>query len=455
MNPFEQLLANILNPGGRNALARTAIMPTESNALPANLQPNALAALSAPQPAPVPAPVPPQGAPVSAVPAPAGMDMPPAAQGAPAPPQAVPQPPQQAPRGGGIGGFLSGLFNPSAAGRNQTIQWLQSQGLDEGTATLLASNKSALQQYLLQRTRGNDPKTMLELEKLALEVEEKRRPTTDDIREYQFARQQGYEGSFADFMKEMRRAGAQNITVGGQQDPLWGDAPKDHVWLRDENGNVVTEPDPSGRGVRPVSVPIAGSAADQELRGQAEAAEGKEEQAKTWNTIVNQDINRAIEIVENSTLPTTGIVGDLLSGIGGTEARNLRGLLDTIKANAGFDRLQAMRDASPTGGALGQVSERELAFLQSTIGNLEQSQTKDQILYNLRRVQKIYQNMLNGKRAYDGLLEEGGKAKKGDRVGGTPEFANADDVTKAFREGRIKPGDIVIVNGQHMRVEVQ
>ena len=49
----------------------------------------------------------------------------------------------------------------------------------------------------------------------------------------------------------------------------------------------------------------------------------------------------------------------------GTEAQATAAKLDTIKANIGFDKLQKMRDASPTGGALGQVSERELGFLQS------------------------------------------------------------------------------------------
>ena len=38
-----------------------------------------------------------------------------------------------------------------------------------------------------------------------------------------------------------------------------------------------------------------------------------------------------------------------------------------------------MRDASPTGGALGQVSERELGYLQSVLGSLEQSQTADEL----------------------------------------------------------------------------
>lgn len=158
--------------------------------------------------------------------------------------------------------------------------------------------------------------------------------------------------------------------------------------------------------------PIPGGPAALEAEQVVAAGETKDEQAQTWNSIVNQEIGRALDIIENSGLPTTGMIGDWLSGLGGTGARDLRGLLDTIKANAGFDRLQAMRDASPTGGALGQVSERELAFLQSTIGNLEQSQSREQLEFNLRRLQRIYQNMLEGRRAYDGLLEDGGSSTR-------------------------------------------
>src|SRR5690606_18121852 len=85
--------------------------------------------------------------------------MPVQAFSAPQSPQAQPMP-QSAPaspqggNGGGFGDFLGDLLMPQRAARNRTVSWLQQQGLDEGTATLLAGNKSALQQYLLQRSQG-------------------------------------------------------------------------------------------------------------------------------------------------------------------------------------------------------------------------------------------------------------------------------------------------------------
>ena len=85
-----------------------------------------------------------------------------------------------------------------------------------------------------------------------------------------------------------------------------------------------------------------------------------------------------------------GFVGSLLSNIAGTEARDFESRLTTIKANIGFDKLQAMRDASPTGGALGQVSEMELRQLNASMGNLENSQSPEQLRENLLAVRAQY-----------------------------------------------------------------
>ena len=85
-----------------------------------------------------------------------------------------------------------------------------------------------------------------------------------------------------------------------------------------------------------------------------------------------------------------GFGGKILSNIYGSEARDFEARLETIKANIGFDKLQAMRDASPTGGALGQVSEMELRQLNASMGNLEQSQSPKQLRENLIAVREQY-----------------------------------------------------------------
>lgn len=96
---------------------------------------------------------------------------------------------------------------------------------------------------------------------------------------------------------------------------------------------------------------------------------------------------------------TTGFGGSLMSSIPGTPAYDLRADVETLLANAGFDRLQEMRDNSPTGGALGQVSNIELGLLQSAAQNLQNSQTKDQFIRNLDAFQRQRESSLANIRA--------------------------------------------------------
>ena len=66
-----------------------------------------------------------------------------------------------------------------------------------------------------------------------------------------------------------------------------------------------------------------------------------------------------------------------------------------------------MREESPTGGALGQVSELELITLQATLGSLDMDQSEPQLLENLDRLSKIYQEMLDKiARTGDGTFAE-------------------------------------------------
>ena len=86
---------------------------------------------------------------------------------------------------------------------------------------------------------------------------------------------------------------------------------------------------------------------------------------------------------------TTGL-GSVTSFIPGTPGANLRSTIETIKANLGFDRLQQMRDASPTGGALGQVAVKELDALQSSVSSLDLNQSSERIRNNLEQIKTHY-----------------------------------------------------------------
>jgi hypothetical protein len=88
---------------------------------------------------------------------------------------------------------------------------------------------------------------------------------------------------------------------------------------------------------------------------------------------------------------TTGI-GGYLAVLPATDARKLKNKIETIKANLGFDRLQQMRDASPTGGALGQVAVREIDFLQATVATLDQLESSSDITAALNKIEEHYSN---------------------------------------------------------------
>ena len=67
---------------------------------------------------------------------------------------------------------------------------------------------------------------------------------------------------------------------------------------------------------------------------------------------------------------TTGF-GSLLDQMPGSEARALATTVMSLEATLGFDALQEMRANSPTGGALGNVTDFENKRLSSTIASLD------------------------------------------------------------------------------------
>lgn len=95
---------------------------------------------------------------------------------------------------------------------------------------------------------------------------------------------------------------------------------------------------------------------------------------------------------------TTGVPGTLMSYLPGSDARDYYETLQTIKANLGFDKLQQMRDASPTGGALGQVSEMENKLLQAVNSSLEQGQSAEQMRSNLQTIKQQLADLRAAKR---------------------------------------------------------
>ncbi len=79
----------------------------------------------------------------------------------------------------------------------------------------------------------------------------------------------------------------------------------------------------------------------------------------------------------------TAGLGSVTAVIPGSPAANLAGDLETLEANLSFEKLAEMRANSPTGGALGNITNTELKLLGASMRSLRQSQGPEQLRRNL------------------------------------------------------------------------
>lgn len=117
--------------------------------------------------------------------------------------------------------------------------------------------------------------------------------------------------------------------------------------------------------------------------------EARAQSKAKYRAVVNDDINRALEYIEGSPLLSTGFIGGMTSAIPGSPSYKLGSILAPIKGNISFDRLSEMRQNSPTGGALGNVSNFEVELLGSVMGRFDQGMDADMLKYNLNRLKDL------------------------------------------------------------------
>lgn len=140
---------------------------------------------------------------------------------------------------------------------------------------------------------------------------------------------------------------------------------------------------PSGAPLTPAPSPEQ-QRADAEAAAERAAADLAARNAAKTNQTTVQNTRRVVgEILPNVSGWTAGL-GSLIAVVPGTPAADLAANLDTLEANLSFERLAEMRANSPTGGALGQITVRELDLLGATIANIRNSQSPEQLRRNLQ-----------------------------------------------------------------------
>jgi len=98
--------------------------------------------------------------------------------------------------------------------------------------------------------------------------------------------------------------------------------------------------------------------------------------------------------------PGVGGLANWLSYIPGTDASDVEKLTKTLQGNIAFKKLADMKSASPTGGALGAISEKELSLLASNLGSIDPSLSFFLFKQNIDEIENIVS------RAKEGIKEQ-------------------------------------------------
>lgn len=236
----------------------------------------------------------------------------------------------------------------------------------------------AMAQMILQRSMAQlfpppeDPMDAIALEKAQIELEQMRNPAPDhpsDVREYEYAKSQGYPGTFIDFQREMAEAGRSSTTINNNL-PSGGAMPglsklgEGYTYLYNPDGSVKL--DENGM---PMSAPVPGGPAAAEADQIQRTTERREAAEDTQANVVSVAAQRAREAAQNRNLGATGT--SLVGKLPWTDSAEVMRQVGALKDMASASFLNAMRQQSPTGGALGNVTERELDLLSRQAGALD------------------------------------------------------------------------------------
>jgi hypothetical protein len=247
-------------------------------------------------------------------------------------------------------------FNPEII--NQLAALSSNPYASEGQRQIAA----LLMQQQIQQMMPQDPMKALELERAQLENERLRNPQPDLTtaqREYAAAQAQGFQGTFLEYqtaLAEARRSNTNvNVSTAAGVQPLG------------TKGDILIQDPDAPNGVRVIQA--EGSPAAREAAAAAATADRRGGNRETESSIITTAAQRARQAANSRAL---GGIGGRVAAInpGSTNAELYR-QVDVLRSQAQLGNLQAMREASPTGGALGSVTEKELQILADKSGALD------------------------------------------------------------------------------------
>lgn len=249
----------------------------------------------------------------------------------------------------------------TAKAENRTLEYIANLGTPQAQQALAyAQGTGDVAGALKMAMQTADPMDALAQEKLQLEIEAMRNPPAPDlpasVDEYNFAVSQGYKGTFFDYQKEMADAkrAQTNVTVGGSE---YGTIPQGYM--------MVTDPVTGAKSL----APIAGGPAALEAEAAAAKAAQRQGMADAATQTIVSTAAKAREAAGARTL--TGPLGSLAAINPATQNAEMYRQVESLKSQAALENINAMRQASPTGGALGAASDADMLLLREKSGALD------------------------------------------------------------------------------------
>lgn len=239
---------------------------------------------------------------------------------------------------------------------------------------------------ILQMIEQNDPLRQMQLEKAQIELDRMRNPkpgfsvlTNDEEAELGLPTDGAYQRG-ADGKIYQIGGGGTNITLKNE-----GTIPQGYMAQRDEQGNLIGY------------TPVPGGPEDTSAKDAV-----AESNASTATAVITSAAERARAAAEQRDF---GHVGTSVVGmLPWTDSAEVLRQVEVLKSNAKIENLNAMRAASPTGGALGSVTEKESDMLAAKSGALDPNSPN--FLRDLEDYERTLLRIVHGDEAGDRIFEQ-------------------------------------------------
>ena len=272
--------------------------------------------------------------------------------------------------------IVQALTNPQATPQTQRL-----------AAILMEQEQRRSMAQEEQRLQAADPLRQLQIQKVQRDLNAPNIP--DSVQALNIrAQQAGLQPGTPEYQKFMLSGGDKGITINNE-----GTIPAGYQAVRDPEGRVTA------------IQPIPGSPAALEMEQALKTKENQGGRKETATDVITNAATNARNILKNNSL-VTGTPGKLASYLSESPAAELRRQIAVLKSQATIETLTAMRQASPTGGAMGAVSDKEGDMLAAAAGAIDPNADSADVERSLDNYEHTLLRVIHGPKVGDAIFEQ-------------------------------------------------